>query len=167
MSTAIIGVHSSGEAEIRSKYPSIAATGLGRIFGTLFDCIPAKIWGVKLSYLVFVLPLAPVGTLLYFYLKLFGERYVLTNRSVQRWAPFGTTQYQSVALTDITEIEHTQQPGQEFYHASDLVLTGKKGEVLMRINGIQNADVFREIILKAREAQTATADALATISARG
>jgi hypothetical protein len=166
MTTAIIGVHSSDESEIRSKYPSIAATALGRALGKLYEMIPVRIWGIKLSNLLFVLPTAPLGVLLYVTAKLFGERYVLTNRSVQRWAVIGAKQYKSVALTDVVEIEYVQLPGQEYYHAGDLILKNAKGDSIMRISGIKDADIFRQIIEKARDARIGTEQSLEMIEAR-
>lgn len=162
----ICGVSSSSETEVRSRYPSIAATGVGRFIGSVCDSIPTKIWGVKLSY-VFALPLAPLGTLIYALQKLFGIKYILTNRSVQVWSVIGTHQVRSAALTDIDDVELTVQPGQEFYHAGNLTLVGAKGDVLLTISGISRPDIFRENILKARQARTATEESLATIAARG
>ncbi|MGZ0168932.1 MAG: hypothetical protein ACKVHE_05215 [Planctomycetales bacterium] len=166
MSTAIIGVSASGETEIRSKYPSIASTGLGRLLGSIYESIPVPIWGIKLSNLLFVLPTAPLGVLLYTANKLAGERYVLTNRSVQRWAVIGLKQYQSVTLTDVKEIEYVQLPGQEYYHAGDLLLKNAKGDTMLRVQGVKDADIFRQIIEKARDARIGTEESLAAIEAR-
>jgi hypothetical protein len=163
----ICGVSSNSETEIRSRYPSIAASALGRLIGSLCESIPAKIWGVKLSYLIFALPLAPLGTLTYVLQKLFGVKYTLTNRSVQVWSVIGVRQHRGVALTDIADIELSVQPGQEFYNAGDLTLVDAKGDVLLKISGIQRPDIFRENILKARQARTATQESLAAIAARG
>lgn len=163
----ICGVSSTSETEIRSRYPSIAAWGPGRFIGMLCESIPTKIWGVKVSYLIFALPLAPLGSLIYILQKLFGVKYTLTNRSVQVWSVIGATQHRSVALTDIDDVELSVQPGQEFYHAGDLTLVGAKGDVLLTISGLPRPDIFRENILRARQARTATEESLATIAARG
>jgi hypothetical protein len=166
MSTAIIGVSASGETEIRSKYPSIASFGFGRFLGSIYESIPMRIWGIKLSNLLFVLPTAPLGVMLYVLNKFFGERYVLTNRSVQRWAVIGLKQFQSVTLTDVKEIEYVQLPGHEYYHAGDLLLKNAKGDTVFRVRGVKDADVFRQIIEKVRDARTGTEESLATIEAR-
>jgi len=166
MDTAIIGVSASGETEIRSKYPSIAATGLGRLLGSIYDSIPFRIWGLKLSNLLFVLPTAPVGVLLYTLNKLTGERYVLTNRSIQRWVVIGLRQIQSVALTDVNVIEYVQLPGQEYFHAGDLLLKNAKGDIVLRVQGVKDADVFRQVIEKARDARIGVEESLALIEAR-
>ena len=165
MSTAIIGVSASGETEIRSKYPSIASFGLGRLLGSIYESVPA-IWGIKLSNLLFVLPTAPLGVFLYVLNKVIGERYVLTNRSVQRWAVIGLKQFQSVTLTDVNEIEYVQLPGQEYYHAGDLLLKNAKGDTVLRVQGVKDADIFRQIIEKARDARIGAEESLAAIEAR-
>ena len=166
MATAIIGVSASGETEIRSKYPSIASTGFGRLLGSIYDSIPFPIWGIKLSNLLFVLPTAPVGVLLYTLNKLTGERYVLTNRSIQRWAVIGLRQIQSVTLTDVNEIEYVQLPGHEYFHAGDLLLKNAKGDTVLRVQGVKDADIFRQIIEKARDARIGAEESLAVIEAR-
>lgn len=162
----ICGVSSTTETEVRSRYPSIAATGPGRLIGTICESIPVRIWGIKLSHLLFALPLAPLGVLIYILQKITGVKYTLTNRSVQVWSVIGVRQLQSVALTDIEDIELTISPGQEFYHAGDLTLVGAKGEVLLTIRGILRPQIFRENILKAREARRLTEESQAAISAR-
>lgn len=166
MSTAIIGVSANGETEIRSKYPSIASMALGRFLGSIYESIPIRIWGIKLSNLLFVLPTAPLGVLLYVLNKILGERYVLTNRSVQRWAVIGLRQFQSVTLTDVAEIEYVQEPGQEYYHAGNLILKNAKGDPVMKVNGVKDADVFRQVIEKARDARIGAETSLAAIEAR-
>lgn len=163
---AIAGVSSSDETEIRNKYPSVASTALGQLIGFLSNCIPVRIWGVRISNLIFPLPLAPLGVMEYARLKLTGPKYVLTNRSVQKCASLGATQYLSVDLMDIDEIDLTQESGQEFFNAANLTLVNRAGDSLMRIQGVPCADMFRASILKARDARVETAAALATIQAR-
>lgn len=161
----ISGVSPSGEVEIRWRFPSIAATWIGKLIGQICDLIPVKIWGVKLSYPL-ALALAPLGALEYFRLKLLGEKYVLTNRSIQRWAAFGVNQRQSVSLSDIADIEVHRQSGQEFFDAGDLVVMDAKGNPIMTLAGVQQPDVFRSAVLEARDARVETQKALATINAR-
>jgi hypothetical protein len=163
---AITGINSSAEVEIRNRYPSLAATGVGRIIGRICNSIPTKVWGIKISHLLFALPFAPMAAGLYVLQKLTGEKYILTNHSIQRCSAIGAKQLQSCDLKEISDIEITQQDGQEFYRASDLSVLDATGNVVMKIAGVPNADIFRESILKARDARTETAEALATINAR-
>lgn len=164
---AIAGVSASDETEIRLKYPSVASTPIGKIIGLLCECIPIKIWGVKISYAIFALPMALPGVLEYARLKVTGCKYILTNRSVQKWSSLFPTCLKSVDLTDIDEIEIYQDGGQEFFNAANLVLVNKKGDPLLHMPGLQSADIFRAIILKSRDARVETEASLATIAARG
>ena len=164
--TAIAGVSASAEVEIRRKYPSIGGTGIGQLLGSFYESIPAKIWGVKISYLLFVLPTAPFAVLGYVMEKLTGEKWILTNRSIQRWASMGTRQIQSLTLTDVAEIAIETTPGMAFYKCGTLHLQDAKGKTLMLLKGVNNPDIFRQTLLKSRESRTQVESALATIAAR-
>lgn len=165
--TAIAGVSSTGEVEIRTKYPSIGSTAIGGLLGSIYESIPVRIWGVKLSHLLFVLPTAPLAIIGYVLTKLTGERYVLTNRSIQRWASIGQRQLQSVDLKDIVEVAIETSPGMAFYKCGNLHLQDAKGNTMMLLKGVNRPEVFRETLLKSRESRTQVEAALATIQARG
>ena len=162
---AISGV-SSGQALIMAVYPSIAATGIGKLLGRLYQSIPTRIGGIKLSHLLFPLPTAILAITVYFYLKLFGEVYVLTNRTVQLRRSLGNRLIREVPLSGIDQVVIRQEPGQEFYPAADIYLLNKAGQTIMTLPGVPRAEVFRQTILEARSAQDQVEAALATISAR-
>jgi hypothetical protein len=164
--TAIAGVSASAENTIMEVFPSIACTAAGRGMGSLFECLPVRIFGIKLSNLLFVLPFSPVAALIYFILKVGGERYVLTNRSVQIWSGLGTKRQGQVPLDDIDDVTVSQDPGQEFYKAADIYLMGKNGQALAKLGGIPYASIFRQTILEARDARRQTAASLDTIRKR-
>ncbi len=149
----IAGVHSSSECEIAVRYPSIAATGLGQFLGDVLEMVPVKIWGVKISYLLFGLAVAPLAVLIYAVQKIIGERYVLTNRSIGRWASLGTTMLQSVPLADIAEVTVDQQHGQEFYDAGDVYLINAKGDPVMVLRGVPYPEILKANILETRDAE--------------
>jgi hypothetical protein len=163
---AIAGVSAGTENLLRTVYPSIACAGLGRMIGSLMNSIPLTIGGIKLSYLLFAPITAPLGLMGYFAVKISGEKYVLTNRSISRWAFVGTRLLQKVELERIGSISVDQLPGQEFYKASDLVITAADGNELMRLPAVPRAEIFRETILKAKQARVDVEASLATIRAR-
>ena len=163
---AISGVSASVENVIRIEYPSIASTGLGKMLGSLYNSMPLQLGTVKLSYLLFPLPTAPLGLIPYTLLKLAGQRYILTNRSMQKWASLGNRLLSQVALSQVAEVLVEQLPGQEFYKAADLELLAADGTPLMRLEGVKRAEVFRQSILEARDALLQVESSLATIQAR-
>lgn len=164
---AIAGVSASSEVEVMTIYPSIAAYGLGKALGAIYDCIPLRIMGVKLSNLLFVLPTAPIAAGLYALQKLTGQKYVLTNRSFQIWYAFGSRKIKEVSLTDITDVVIQQQSGQQFYKAGDLVLVGgKSNDALMTLAGVPYPQIFRQTILEARDSRQMVTKSLETIKAR-
>lgn len=161
----IAGVSTSQEGPIDIVYASIAATALGRLIGAIMDCIPVRIWGVKVSNLLFGLPLAPLGLTCYLLRNIFGQHYELTNRSVAILSAGGVRQRQ-VALKDIASVEVDVRPGQEFHHAADLVLLNAKGDEILRLAGTPRPERFRRNILEARDARLQSDESLARINKR-
>ncbi|HVW02978.1 MAG TPA: PH domain-containing protein [Planctomycetaceae bacterium] len=164
--TAIAGVSASTETTVMEVFPSIACTSIGQGMGSVFESVPVRIFGIKLSHLLFVLPLSPVAALVYLLLKVSGERYVLTNRSLQTWSGLGTRRISQVPLEDIEDITVTQEPGQVFYRAGDIYLIGKTGQTLAKLGGIPYAPIFRQTILEARDARRQVVASLDTIRKR-
>lgn len=157
-SQAISGVAAGAETQMMTKWPSIAAMGAGRLIGQFMASIPVRI--------LLWLPLGLFGALLYFLQKITGERFTITNKSVQRWTGLGSRMIQRIELADIAGMEVKQQSGQEFFNASDLLLLNAKGDVVMRLEGLPYAEIFRENITKARQASLQVQESLKTISAR-
>jgi len=162
----ISGVSADRETLIMTTYPSIASTGFGQLLGRLYDSMPVKIFNIKLSHWLFPLPTAPLAILGYLQLKVFGKRYSLTNRSVQVWKSLGNRMIEQVALSDIDDVAILSKPGQAWYRAADLQLLNSAGEVLMTLEGVPGAEVFRNSILEARAARIQTDASRATIAAR-
>jgi hypothetical protein len=162
---AISGVN-SGQAFVMAVYPSIAATSLGKLLGRLYESMPVKIFGIKLSHLLFPLPTSIIALQVFAHLKLFGEVYVLTNRSVQLRTSIGNRLKREVALSDVGQIVLRQEPGQEFYPAADIYLLNKAGATIMSLPGVPRADVFRHTLLDAKNARDQVAASLSTIKAR-
>lgn len=163
---AITGVSPGREQVLTRVYPSIASTAFGKFLGTIYDCIPARVGGIKLSNLLFVLPTAPFALLTFFLLKAFGDVYVLTNRSVQKRASLGNRLKSEVLLLNIDDVAVREEPGQAFYPACDVYLLGKTGETLMSLPGVLRGEVFRQNLLESRNAARQVAASLARINAR-
>jgi hypothetical protein len=163
---AISGLSAGKQALIMTVYPSIAATAIGKRLGQLYEIFPTRICGVKLSHFLFPLPTAIFGVMVYFYLKVFGEVYALTNRTVQLRKSLGNRLIREVPLTDVEQIIIRQESGQEFFPAADIYLVNKAGQTLMSLPGVPRADVFRQTLLEARSARIQVAESLSIIGAR-
>ena len=163
---AISGVRAGNENLITSWYPSIAATWLGRMLGSLYTMIPLRINGVPLSYLLFTLPTAPLGVLCYLLMKVTGEKYVLTSYHLQVWHPLGIRMLRQISLAEIAGIEVERLAGQSFFKAGNLLLLARDGAVLLEMSGITSPEVARQTVLEARDARARVESSLQTIAAR-
>ncbi len=162
---AIAGVSPTEEARIMTEFPSVAALGPGRMIGLLMTSIQVRIWGIPVSYLIFGLPLAPLGLLLFF-LRLTGSRYIVTNRNVQIWGGMGSQKTASADLLQVESVELEELPGQGFFRAADIRLKGANGQTLLLLPGVADAVAFRNMILRAVETRRLVSASLQTINSR-
>lgn len=162
---AISGVSPGFESVVEEMYPSIACTGLGEFLNRLYECIPVKVWGVKISN-VFALLTAPLGILIYLGLKVVGSRYTVTNRSVNRVSSLGIRLLESVPLAQIADVSIDPDSRQDFYRTADVRLTNAAGDTLLLMRGIPYPERFRQVILETRDARSQVAASLARIQAR-
>lgn len=163
---AIAGVSASSEAVVMTEYPSIASGGIGQLLGSIYESIPSPFGLPKLSY-VFALLTAPFGILLYAMQKLFGNRYVLTNREVQVWKSRTNVKVASLDLSSVADVELEQHPGQIFFNASDIRFKGANGETLLRLSGVKDAGAFMSTIQRTAEARRMVQESMDRIEARG
>lgn len=164
----VAGVSSTEKTTMLVVFPSIAATPLGRLIGRLMESIPLPCPArrIKLSYWVFGPLLALPAMLLYFWLKITGKRYVITNRTLEVWNASGRRLITEVPLERIGEVTWEQLPGQEYYRAANVVALDAAGEPLVELEGVPTPWTFREAVLKARDAHVKTLQALETIRQR-
>jgi hypothetical protein len=171
---AISGVSAGTEAEVMTAYPSIASGGAGQAIGRLCDAVPLRTNGVAWPRLLLAIVFWPIvvpialtaGLLLYAMSKMFGKRYVLTNRSLSVKQLIGVRTLGHVNLHDIKQITIRELPGQAYYKAADLLCAGGDGKTLLRLEGVQRPAVFRQTILEARDARTQVEDSLKAIQSR-
>lgn len=162
---AISGVSPQFESVVEELYPSIACTAIGEFLNRLYECVPVRIWGVKFSNLL-ALPTAPLAVAVYLLLKVFGTRYTITNRAVNRVSSLGIRLLESVPLAQIAQVSIDPDSLQEFYGTGDVRLTNSAGDTLMLIRGVPYPERFRQVILETRDARGQVAASLAQIQAR-
>lgn len=163
----ISGVSSGYENIVEELYPSIAMTGLGQALNQLYESIPLKINGIKLSHLLFVLPTMPLALLAYFALKLGGSRYAVTNRAVKRLAALGMRQLEAVPLQQIEQVLVDPDSRLPFFRTGDIRLVNAAGDTLLLLRGVPYPDRFQQVILETRDARQQVEASLATINQRG
>lgn len=163
---AIAGVSPTSEARIMTEFPSVGASGIGCLVGQIMDSIPISIFGVKLSYILFGLPLAPLGMLLFLWNRPFGARYILTNRSVQSWSSLGTQRTAIVDLNDIVSVDIDQRPGQAFFRSADIRLKAANGSTILLLAGVCDPGAFRNAIQRTMQSRRLVQSSMATINAR-
>ena len=163
---AISGVSPDHESVVEELYPSIAATSIGDLINRLLDSIPVRVWGMKVSNLLFGLPLAPLAALVYLSMKVVGVRYVLTNRAVKTVTAMGYRLVESVPLTQIATVNVDPDSRQTFYQSGDIRLVGSAGQTLGLLRGVPRPDRFCQVIQEMLDAKRQVAASLATINAR-
>jgi hypothetical protein len=165
MSQAIPGVAPSQRSEvtIMTVWPSLSATGIGKLFGRLY-AINAGIhpFGVPLTLgRLIALFSAPLMAAIYFLMRLprvplvlvgfpnaMCWHYRLTNRRVVMENPYHAGEIKSVTLDRFDAIDVVVQPGQAWYKAGDLVFRQGATETF-RIEGVPRPETFRQTCMKA------------------
>ena len=163
---AISGVSPDHETIVEELYPSIAATGIGDFINRVLDSIPNRIWGMKVSNVLFGLPLAPLAALAYLWMKVFGSRYVVTNRVVKRVNSMGIRTHESVPLSQVVTASVDPDSRMSFYQTGDVRLIGAGGQTLLLLRGVPRPDRFCQVIQEAFDAKRQVESSLARIKAR-
>jgi len=144
------------DATIMNVWPSVAATGFGRVLGRLYR-IRDGVGPITVGRLA-LLATIPLGLFLYLSMRLPWaiRRYRLTNRRVIMERGVSPKVEQYVDLDRFDAIDLVVQPGQEWYQAGDLVF--RRGAVeTLRLPGVSRPESFRRICLEARQAYVGVA----------
>lgn len=166
---AISGVSANTENVVMTIWPSVCAGAIGRTLGQLMDLSSKKIFltDIPITNALVAAVTAPLFAAGYFAEKVLGNKYVITNRSVQIWSSLFSRKEREVTFDEFTDVDIVERPGQSFYNAADIALLGSNGLPVLVLAGVPRPQVFRQTILKARDSRTQVAAALATIAARG
>jgi hypothetical protein len=148
------------ETTLATRWPTIAATPAGRLVGRLAGIEIG--WGrvftlgtllaiatVPISLVVFAWQLMPFV----------ARRYRLTNRRVLIQKGLSAVDEAAVGLDEFDAIDVAILPGQQWFHAGDLVFR-RGGEEVFRLPGVSRPEPLREAFLKARTAMISVRDVL-------
>ncbi len=156
MDQAISGVSPASvqETVIMTVWPSNAMFWLGRVLGGFYAQRFPDIYFLRIGNLWALLSI-PIALVLFFMriAPWIGQRYTLTNRRVVVYKGLLIEEERSVALDRFDKVEIDVLPGQEWYHAGDLVF--RRGNVeTFRLEGVSRPAVFRETCLKSHLAHS-------------
>ncbi len=149
---SIAGVTPPGTAEVpvRTAWPSVGGTGLGRMLGRLYG-MQAGIGPLRLGRLC-LLATIPLGLMLYLGMRLPWaiRRFRVTNRRVTMDRGISPKVEQYVDFDRFDSIELVVHSGQEWFDCGDLVFRQGAIETL-RLAGVCRPEPFRRICLEVRQ----------------
>lgn len=154
MKQAIAGVVpiDEEEAAVATVWPSLSVYRLGRMIGQLCAIRWPDLYILRLGNLMALLSIGP-AIILYFWrvLPVTGIRYCLTNRRIVVQKGMRGVEDRSIDLDAFDSIETETSPGQEWYHASDLVFKSD-GTEKFRLESVPYPEAFRHSCLATRAA---------------
>jgi len=141
------------EVTVMTVWPTLASFGLGRLLGSMYARDVHSAWGNLLTFKNLLILVTIPLTLLMWVISILpfaNVRYRLTNRRLILESGYTGTESSSVALDAFDTIETQVLPGQEFYHAGDLVF--KRGPIeTFRLQGVSRPEAFRQTCMKAHQ----------------
>ena len=153
MKQAIAGVVPPGSGEVDSMtiWPTIGSYALGRTVGKLSANRIG--WGFFTLGKVLALVTIPISLVAFAWrlLPFVARRYTLTNQRVVVQKGLSKTEERSIGLDQFDAIEVRVTPGQEFFHAGDLIFKRGSEEVLT-LSGVSRPEPFRQVCLKTQTA---------------
>jgi len=140
------------ETTLTTRWPTIGATGLGRLVGQL-SAVP---WGVGRVFTVGTLLAAatiPISLLVFTWqlMPFVCRRYRLTDRRVIIERGYSAAEEAAIELEAFEAIEVEVLPGQAWLRAGDLVFV-RGGAEVFRLPGVPRPEPFRQTCLRTKEA---------------
>ncbi len=131
--------------------------------------IPAGIQSTPIRLLVlclFGLVTAPLGVAAYFFGKVTGSAYVITNRTISVQKILGGATSPGCAISEIEQIEILTNPGDEFHHVGNLHLRDADGRTLLTMNAVTRPERVRHLIQELRSVHLKSRSALEQVQSR-
>lgn len=145
------------EVTVMTVWPTLAASGAGRMIGRLCS-IQAGVGFFTLGKLLALLLIAPaIGLFALSLLPGVTKRYRLTNRRVIVQAGLRGIDERWVDFDRFDAIDIEVLPGQEWYPAGDLVFRNGQIETF-RLAGVSRPETFRHTCLAARRGYLGAAE---------
>ncbi len=140
------------EVDAMTIWPTVAAHPVGRLVGRL--CASKIGWGDFFTLgKLWALAAIPLSLAVYFWqlMPYICRRYTLTNRRVIIRRGLQPLDAKWVDLDGFDQIDVQVLPGQEWFHAGELIFKHGATEAL-RLSGVSRPEVFRQVCLTAQNA---------------
>lgn len=151
-----------GEVTVMTVWPTMGSLAPGRLLGLMYRRNVRSAWGNILTFKnLIVLVTIPFALLMFAWLiaPFRCLRYRLTNRRVIIQRGYTSRDVTSVTLDQFDTIDVHVIPGQEWFHAGDLVF--KRGPIeTFRLHGVSRPETFRQTCIKARMGYVGVAKAM-------
>jgi hypothetical protein len=156
---AIAGVSSTVENRIEELFPSVAMTSLGRWMVRLYNCWPVPMGPLPLSAWLFVLPSAPLVAVTYVILKLWGPRYLVTNRAVKQLRGLGRQVLVETPWSQVARATVDPDSRLPYFRTGDVRVEGLQGETLQLLRAVPYPDRFASVLNTVATARQSVQDA--------
>ena len=154
MKQAIAGVvpADAEEVKVMTVWPSLSVYRLGGIIGQMCAIRWPDVYIFRLGSLMALLSIGP-AIILYFWrvLPKTGIRYCLTNRRIVVQRGMKGVEDRAIGLDEFDAIEIEVSPGQQWYHAGDLVFKNGDSE-RFRLESVSYPEAFRHSCLASQAA---------------
>lgn len=149
------------ESTLTVRWPTIAATTLGRLAGRFATVGPN--FGTTLSLgVLFSIVTFPISMAVYAWglMPFVARRYRLTDRRVVVERGLTPVEHAAIGYDEFDAIEVETLPGQAWLHAGELVFR-RGGKEVFRLSGVSRPEIFCQVCLEAQTARLAVDRVLA------
>lgn len=140
------------ETPVMTVWPTIAATGSGRLVGR-WSAIETGLGKFFTLGKLLALLTIPISLTVFFWqlMPYVCRRYRLSDRRLVVLKGLGAVEGPSIGLDEFDAVDVEVLPGQAWYHAGDLVFR-RDGTEVFRLAGVSRPETFRQVCLKVRSA---------------
>jgi len=142
----------TAETTVMTVWPTIAATGAGRLVGR-WSAIETGLGKFFTLGKLMALATIPISLTVFFWqlMPYVCRRYRLSDRRLIVLVGLGAAEGPSIGLDDFDAVQIDVLPGQAWCDAGDLVFR-RDGAEVFRLAGVSRPEAFRQVWLKTRHA---------------
>jgi hypothetical protein len=159
MSSSGVETMKTAEVPMKTVWPTIGRTPVGRLVGVLCGSrVGSGFWTLGRLWAVAMIPLGLV-CFAWQFAPYVARRYRVTNRRILILLGLTAEPGPAIGLDEFDAIDIDVLPGHDWLHSGDLVFRREAREVF-RLPGVSRPEVFREVCRKAQMAMTSVGKVL-------